>query len=233
MNKKYSKEYRNRIGFSSKSKCFAFFKAKDIQNINWQLIKLYNNRLIQIGVCVQNQLIVPNDIDVEEFINQSFEIIKANQIIENYFTNHGRANELVYYSWMLGYVVETLFVPFIKEKLNLNEIVRTGGDDLKNPETFDRTGNSDLFDPTQNIAVDVQCGGGEGEITIKKSKVDYAIKNEYNGFVFTIGLSTGLYGIVNLNSLEKEKFVANPSWEGALCWTAPDDIFLPWSHNYE
>lgn len=223
-----SKQYRKNIGFTSKNKCFDFFKAKDIVDINWKLIELYNDRLIDIGSRVQQQMIVPNDMIVKEFVYDSFNIMKQNNIIEK-LNNHGRSCEFVYYNWMLGYLIETMFVPFIKKELGLNTVVRTGGDDLKNPETFKRTSNSDLTDPTKNIVVDVQCGnGGEGKITIKKTKVDFALENGYNGYAFTIGLGTGLYGVINLNELKDAKFEENSSWEGALCWTAPNDILKPW-----
>jgi len=222
-----SKQYRKSIGFTNKGKCFTFLKAKDIVCINWNLLDLYNQRLIDIGTRIQQQMIVPNDMNVQNFVLDSFQIMKDNQIVET-LNNNGRSNEDVYYSWMLGYLIETLFVPFIQKELKLNTIIRTGGDDLKNPKTFKRVSNSDLSDPTQNIVIDVQCGNGDGDCTIKKSKVDFAVNNGYNGYVFTIGLATGSYGVINLNELKNAKFEKNSSWEGALCWTAPKDIFKPW-----
>jgi hypothetical protein len=223
-----SKQYRKSIGFTNKDKCFAFLKAKDIVSINWNRLELYNQRLIEIGLRIQKQLIVPNDMSVQDFILDSFHIMKDNQIIET-LNNHGRSNENVYYSWMIGYLAETLFTPLIKKELKLNTIIRTGGDNLTNPETFKRISNADLSDPTQNIVVDVQCGIGESKCTIKKSKVDFVINNGYNGYAFVIGLGTGLYGVINLNELKNVEFVKNFDWEGAPCWTAPDNIFKSWS----
>jgi hypothetical protein len=229
MKKDFSKQYRKTIGFTSKSKCFDYLSAKDIILINWSLVDLYNERLIDIGERVQSQLTIKNDLNVKNFILDSFQIIKSNSIIENCFTNHGRGKENVYYSWMLGYLAEKLFSPLIQKELEMSSVVRSGGDDLSNPETFKRTSDPDFIDAAKNISVDVQCGVKGGKATIKKSKVDHAINSGYNGYAVTIGLGTGLYGIVNLNSLEHEKFVPNSSWEGALCWTAPDDIFKSWS----
>ena len=222
-----SKQYRKNIGFTSKGKCFEFLKGKDIVCINWDLLKLYNLRLIDIGQRVQKQLIVPNPINVESFLLDAFNVMKRNSIIET-LNNHGRANENVYYDWMLGYMIESLFTPLIQKELNLNQVVRIGGDDLTNPETFKRKSTPDLSDPTQNIVIDVQCGSGEGKITIKKSKVDNVLRNGYNGYAVTIGLATGLYGVIHLNPLKKVNFVPNASWEGTLCWTAPNDILKPW-----
>ena len=222
-----SKQYRKSIGFTNKDKCFAFLKAKDIVCIDWNRLDLYNQRLIDVGVRIQKQLLVPNDMSVQEFILDSFRIMKEYQIIET-LNNNGRSNEDVYYSWMLGYLIETLFVPFVQKELKLNTVVRTGGDNLKCPENFKRVSNSDLTDPTQNIVVDVQCGNGDGDTHIKKSKVDFAVNNGYNGYVFTIGLGTGSYGVINLNDLEHAEFIPHEPWENAPCWTAPNNIFKPW-----
>lgn len=218
------------MGFRNKAQLFRFLKATDIICIDWDKINEFNERLVDIGCRVQKNLIVPNNMSVRDFVLDSFHVMKENKIIET-LNNHGRSNEDVYYSWMLGYLIETLFVPFIQKELNLNTVIRTGGDDLKNPKTFKRVSNSDLSDPTQNIVVDVQCGIGEGVITIKKSKVDFALNNGYNGYVFTIGLGTGLYGVVSLSELKDAKFEKNSSWEGALCWTASKDILKPWSKS--
>jgi hypothetical protein len=122
-----------------------------------------------------------------------------------------------------------MFSPLIQQELGMDSVVRTGGDDLTNPELFKRISAPDLIDPVKNISVDVQCGVKEGKLTIKKSKVDYAINNGYNGYAVSIGWGTGLYSVVNLNALEHEEFKPNSSWEGALCWTAPDNIFKSWS----
>lgn len=229
MYKQQSKKYRKDIGFTSKSKCFDFFSAKDILSIDWTRVNLFNERLIDIGNRVQNQLVVKNNLNVKEFVLDSFEIIKTNKIIEECFTNHGRANEDVYFSWMLGYLVEQIFTPFIQHELKMNSVVRIGGDDLSNPKTFKRVSVADLLDPITKTSVDVQCGGKDGKVTIKKSKVDYAINSGYTGYAVTIGLSTGLYAAINLNDLEHAEFAPNPSWENALCWTAPNNIFKSWS----
>lgn len=229
MHKEKSKKYRKDIGFTSKSKCFHFISAKDILLINWALIDLYNERLIDIGNRIQNQLVIESNLDVRGFVLDSFQILRTNKIIEECFTNHGRANEDVYYSWMLGYLAETIFTPLIRHELKMDSVVRIGGDDLSNPETFKRVSVADLIDPVTKTSVDVQCGGGEGKVTIKKSKVDYAVNSGYTGYAVTIGLGTGLYAAINLNDLEHAEFIPNPSWENALCWTAPNNIFKSWS----
>ena len=79
-----------------------------------------------------------------------------------------------------------------------------------------------------NIRIDVQCGTGEGDATIKKHKFDHAEKNDGTTYIFLAGLLTGTYALVNLSDTTNVQFVSNPSWEGALCWTVPETEFKPY-----
>jgi hypothetical protein len=119
-------------------------------------------------------------------------------------------------------------MPFIVNQLNLSDVERNGSDDLTNPETFKRTGDADLIDKVANIRIDVQCGTGEGDATIKKHKFDHAAKNDGMTYIFLAGLLTGTYALVNLSDTKDIVFESNPSWEGALCWTVPETEFKPY-----
>ena len=61
-----------------------------------------------------------------------------------------------------------------------------------------------------NIRIDVQCGTGEGDATIKKHKFDHAEKNDGTTYIFLAGLLTGTYALVNLSDTTNVQFVSNP-----------------------
>ena len=222
-----SKQYRKLMGFTRKDEFHRYLSAKDIQEPNWTLIQKRNSRLSQMFNLVNQHLEIPYQNNIDNIITDAFTKIKDNNILPR-MKNNGRAMEDVYFNWMQGYVAEKVFTPFIANKLNLSSIQRNGGDDLTRIETFKRTGDADLIDVGADVRIDVQCGTGEGVATIKKHKVDHALKNSGTSYCFLIGLFTGQYGIVNLNELKDKEFLPNQRWEGQLCWDVPSDIFKNW-----
>ena len=67
--------------------------------------------------------------------------------------------------------------------------------------------------------------------TIKKHKVDQAVKVGGTTYAALFGLMTGTYAFIKLNDLNESKdihFYANPSWENQLCWDVPEDTFKNW-----
>ena len=128
----------------------------------------------------------------------------------------------------MGSLAEIVFAPFIADKLKLNNLEKNGSDDLSNPETFKRTGDADLIDKVARVRIDVQCGTGEGEATIKKHKFDHAAKTYDTTYIFLAGLLTGDYALVNLKDLTNIRFEVNQRWEGTLCWTVPEKEFKPY-----
>jgi hypothetical protein len=222
-----TKEFRRRVGFTNKGKMKEWLTAKDIVVPNYPLLQKYNSRLSTIFNNINQQLSIPFGGNIDEIIQRSYLIMKDNHIIER-LNNNGRACEEVYYKWMQGYLAERVFMPFIVNQLNLSDVERNGSDDLTNPETFKRTGDADLIDKVANIRIDVQCGTGEGDATIKKHKFDHAAKNDGMTYIFLAGLLTGTYALVNLSDTKDIVFESNPSWEGALCWTVPETEFKPY-----
>lgn len=207
--------------------------SKNLDNINWKLVKDFNQRIIEIGEFVQKELIIPNDkLNVRSFLEDSFSVVVKFGLILK-LGNQGRAYERVYYDWMLGRVVENLFIPFIKEKMKLDSIIRIGGDNLdnlKNANEFKRISAPDFYDPAKNISIDVQCGKTKSKTTIKKSKIDHVIENGYDGYAFGIGLFTGEYATINLNQLKDAKFTKDGK-EGQLTTEIENIIFEPWSKS--
>lgn len=222
-----TKEFRKLMGFSRKDQMHQWLSAKDIQSPNWVLIEKRNDRLVDIFTAINSHLELPYSGDIGDDVWFAYNQIKANNILQR-MRNNGRAMEDVYFNWVQGYIAEKVFTPLIADKLKLSNIERNGSDDLTNIETFKRTGDADLIDKVADVRIDVQCGTGDGVATIKKHKVDHALKNTGTSYCFLIGLFTGQYGIVNLNELRNVEFTPNQRWEGQLCWDVPSDIFKNW-----
>jgi hypothetical protein len=222
-----TKEFRKAMGYTNKGKMKEWLGAKDIVIPNYPLLQQHNSRLSTIFNAINNQLSVPFTGNIDSIIINDFMVMKDHNILER-LNNHGRSLESVYYSWRMGSLAEVIFTPFIADKLNLKNIEKNGSDDLTNPETFKRTGDADLIDKVANIRIDVQCGTGEGDATIKKHKFDHAAKNDGITYIFLAGLLTGTYALVNLSDTKDIVFESNPSWEGALCWTVPETEFKPY-----
>ena len=222
-----TKEFRKKMGFTSKGKMKGWLGSKDIVMPNYELLQKYNSRLNTIFHLINTQLSVPYTGSIDNIIINDYMTMKNNGIIEK-LNNHGRACEAVYYTWRMGTLAETIFKNFIADKLNLQNLEKNGSDDLTNPETFKRTGDADLIDRVANIRIDVQCGTGEGDSTIKKHKFDHASKNDGTTYIFLAGLLTGTYALVNLSDTTNVVFTPNQSWEGALCWTVPETEFKPY-----
>jgi hypothetical protein len=222
-----SKQYRQQMGFSRKDEFHKWVSCKDIIIPNWPLVEARNDRLIEVFTKINEQLPIKYEGNIGDDIWRCYNSVKANNLLPK-MRNQGRAMEQVYLTWLIGYMAEKVFTPFIVDKLILSGLERNGGDDLSSIDTFKRTGAADLVDSKLNIFIDVQCGTGEGVATIKKHKVDQALKVGGTTYACMFGLFTGTYGIVNLNELKDAEFYKNESWENALCWDVPPDIFKNW-----
>lgn len=222
-----TKEFRKAMGFTNKGKMKEWLGAKDIVVPNYPLLQEYNARLLEIFITINQSIETPFTGDIAKIIRDDYAVMKQHGILQR-LNNHGRSLESVYYSWRMGSLAEIVFTPFIADKLNLKNIEKNGSDDLTNPETFKRTGDADLIDRVANIRIDVQCGTGEGDPTIKKHKFDHAEKHDGTTYIFMAGLLTGTYALINLNDTTNIQFAPNQLWEGALCWTVPLDRFKPY-----
>lgn len=222
-----TREYRKELGFSNASKTKDFLTAKDIKCINWSLIDLYNNRLIDIFSRIQ-KTIPYNEINIESSVQFAYETIKSNDIL-NKLTNHGRAPESVYFSWMQGYLTTILFQPLIEKELNCN-LIQNGADDLFNPKQFSRKSDPDLIDKNNKIFVEVQSGFKGSKVDIKKTKVKTPTDYEY--YIACFDCFNGLFVILNtreLLELPENEWYSNVLWEGALCYTVPDNRLKPYN----
>jgi len=223
-----SKEYRKSLGFNNANSFKEFLTAKDIQMINWPLIESYNKRLEETYSKLNSTLPIKYEESISDMIEQAYQAIKNNNILES-LNNHGRANEAVYYVWMQGYLTANVFKPFIENKLDLT-LSQNGADDLTNPKTFSRKSDPDLVDHNKKVFVEVQAGFKGGKVDIKKTKVKATLE-DYTYYIFCIDNFNGRYCYLDarkLLELPESSWYANPQWEGALCYTIPDNLMTQW-----
>jgi hypothetical protein len=91
-----------------------------------------------------------------------------------------------------------------------------------------RTGDADLIDRTADVRIDVQCGTGDGVATIKRHKVDHALKHDGASYCFLIGLLTGTYAIVNLKDIKDECFIKTKDGKIHYAGHVPEFSFKRW-----
>jgi hypothetical protein len=223
-----SKDYRKQLGFTNGGKLKDFFTAKDITMINWDLVEAYNDRLINAYHKVNATLPVPYTNPIADLVTNAYQAIRTNDILQT-LNNHGRAREDVYYSWMHGYLTAQIFTPTIEAKLGLT-LEQNGADDLSKPETFARQSDPDLVDHAKKTFVEVQAGFKGGKVDIKRSKVKCP-NQDYTYYIVCIDWFNGRYCSLDarkLLALPDSEWYANAQWEGALCYTVPDDLMISW-----
>jgi hypothetical protein len=140
-------------------------------------------------------------------------------------SNHGRSLESVYFVWMQGYLSATIFQPLIEQKLN-TELYQNGADDLTNPDTFSRKSDPDLVNKDQTIFVEVQSGFKGSKVDIKKTKVKTSESAEY--YIAAFDCFNGTYTIINTKDIPEDQWYENMLWEGALCYTIPNERMREW-----
>lgn len=220
------REYRKALGFTAASKAKIFFTAKDICNINWTLIESYNERLVDIFDRIQSTLPFSKQ-NFSIIIQSAYDTIRQYDILPS-LTNHGRAPESVYYSWMQGYLSAILFKSLIESELNC-KLIQNGADDLSNPSTFSRKSDPDLVDTTKKLFVEVQAGFRGSDIDIKRSKIKTSNDAEY--YIACFDCFHGQYVIINtkeLLSIPENLWYENPRWEGTVCYTIPKEQLKSW-----
>ena len=223
-----SKEYRKSLGFKNATAFKNFLTAKDIQMINWPLVEKYNERLLETYTALNSTLPKKYQGSIKDLIQSAYKTMRDNDILQG-LNNHGRATELVYFAWMQGYLISNIFKPFIEDHLGLS-LEQNGADDLSNPETFGRKSDPDLVDHKKKVYVEVQAGFKGGKVDIKRTKVK-AEDQDYTYNIVCIDCFNGRFCIVNardLLSLPESAWYPNPQWEGALCYTIPEDSMKSW-----
>lgn len=221
-----TKQFRRLLGFNSATTTKEFLTAKDIVRINWDLVIIYNDRLLDIFQRLQNTLPYKPQ-NLKPLVERAYSVIRQHNILTR-LNNHGRTPESVYYSWMQGYLSSAVFQPLIESELQC-ELVQNGADDLTKPETFARKSDPDLVDHNRKIFVEIQAGFRGSAMDIKKSKVKKPTDYEY--YIASFDCFNGQYCILNtrdLLNLSESDWYSNPRWEGALCYTVPENRLKTW-----
>ena len=221
-----SKSYRQSLGFSNATDTKNFLTAKDIVCINHDLLHQYNTRLIDIFQRIQSTLPYSPQ-PIESIVQSAYTTLTTNDILPT-LSNHGRTPESVYYSWLQGHLTVTIFKPLIESELSCN-LSQNGADDLTNPTTFSRKSDPDLVDHQKKIYVEVQGGFKGSKIDIKRSKVKTS--DTYQYYIAAFDCFNGQYTILNtreLLNLPESEWYENVLWEGALCYTVPEDRMKEW-----
>ena len=225
------KDYRKALGFASASAIKDYMSAKDLKLINWDLIQLYNSRLIESFIKIQ--LTMPTDhLSIEKIVTDAYFTIRNNNLLAQ-FNNHGRSIESVYYNWMQGYITATIFKSFIEERLNC-KLTQNGADDLNKPQIFAKKSDPDFIDANEKIFVEVQAGFKGGKIDIKRSKIKTTL-SDYDYYIVCIDCFNGKYCILSVKellTLPESVWYKNPQWENALCYTIDESKMKPWVRRY-
>lgn len=238
---KYSKDYRNRLGFSNQGGVKSFFAAKDIiPTVDFGYIELLNNRLFEI-VDKINNLVVPEirvpdpGIFCRENISVVFETLRENNILPR-LNNQGRRSEEVYFSFMRGYVISAYFTNALSHifETPAENIVVIGDDDFEKIETFKRTAKADIeirrSDGTR-IRIEVQSGF-QGINDIKQHKVLEAkrINREMNipSVVVHFDLHNGQVAFVRIDGIEDDdvNWITRQQMEGQTVFNIDQNYFV-------
>lgn len=213
----YEKDFRKKLGYTNKEKLKHYYKANDIQNINWIIVERYNERLKEVIKKLHNAInsdICLTDIcELNNKIDEAYTTLKNNNLFPH-LNNNGRAHEKVYYNWMRGYILCELFLPAICQIFGVSEdkITHIGKDDLSNPKTFSRSATADLqIDKEKSkIRLEVQ-GGFTGENDIKEHKIKEAISNfkkhKITTYIFHIDVFNGKVAIINISNPESTNLI--------------------------
>jgi hypothetical protein len=238
---KYFKEYRQKLGFTNQSDVKNFFAGKDIvPTVDFNYIKLFNNRLINIVKKIDmlsDKSIKIEDINVfcNENIDLVFKKLKDNSIIPK-LNNQGRRSEQVYFSWMRGFIISNYFLKAISLIFNVNveNIDLIGDDDLIKIETFKRTPKADLEVNLKNngkIRLEIQSGF-QGVNDIKQHKVIEAKRlfreEGISSLAIHFDLFNGQVAFIKLDSIDDDNvnWITRQQMEGQTVFNIDQNYFV-------
>ena len=113
-------EYLKSMGFKNQQLLRKWLTAKDIVSTNWELVEERNERLKTIFSKINETLPIQYTGDIAHDVESAYKSIRTNDLLLK-MNNNGRSIEDVYYTWMQGYICEKVFVPFICDRLMLNQ----------------------------------------------------------------------------------------------------------------
>lgn len=213
------REFRVKLGYKNAEKLKEYFKGKDIVNINWDKIELYNARIKKIFQelnAVVHEAIRYEDLPAfNSKIDNAYKVLKDNNIIPR-LNNNGRPYEDVYYNWMRGYAVCEFFSKALLIVFDVPQgsIKTVGNDKLTDIKTFSKSPTADLEIKlgSKTVRLEIQSGF-TGVNDIKRHKVLEARRVLSSDGIYTyivhFDLFNGCAAIIDVSSISDD----NIHWE--------------------
>ena len=238
---KYSKEYRQELGFTNQQDVKNFFIGKDIiPTIDFNYIALFNDRLIEIIKRMDklsDSSIKINNLDsfCSKNVISVFKKLKDNGIIPK-LNNQGRRPEQVYFSWMKEYIILNYFLKALSLvfEVNIENIDLIGDDNLINIDTFKRTHKEDLEINLKNgekIRLEIQSSF-QGINDIKQHKIIEAKKAYSKNSIPTLAIYFDLFNeqvaFIRLDLIENNNvnWIIRPQMEGQTVFNIDQNFFV-------
>lgn len=153
-----NRKFRVKLGYPNAGRLKEHFKGKDIVDINWNKIELYNSRIKDIfrelNSVVHENIRYENLTGFNFKIDNAYKILKDNNMISR-LNNNGRSYEDVYYNWMRGYAVCEFFSKALSIVFDVpqDSIKTVGRDKLTDIKTFSKSPTADLEIKLENKLV--------------------------------------------------------------------------------
>ncbi len=233
----FDREFRVKLGYTNAQKLKDHFTGKDIVNINWNKIELYNSRIKDIFQELNS--VVHESIGYENLtafnlkIDNAYKILRENTIIPR-LNNNGRNPEDVYYNWIRGYAVCEFFSKALSIVFDVpqDSIKTVGNDKLTDIKTFSKSPTADLEIKLENktIRLEVQSGF-KGKNDIKRHKVNEAkrvlLSDGIYSYIVHFDLFNGTAAIVDISSLSDDNihWVHRQEFEDQIVFSIPSESF--------
>lgn len=232
-----NRNYRILLGYPNAEVLKKHFKAKDIIEVNWSKIELYNYRIKNIFQELNN--VVHESIrheNLTEFnfkIDNAYNILKENGIIPK-LNNNGRNPEDVYYNWMRGYAVCEFFSKALSIVFDIpqNSIKNVGNDKLTDIDTFSKSPTADLEIELEDKITRLEIQSGfTGINDIKQHKVNEAKRvfasDGVCSYIVHFDLFNGNVAIVDISSIDDNDIYweHRQQFEDQIVFSIPPESF--------
>ncbi len=244
-----NRPYRVLLGYPNAEALKKHFKGKDIVEVNWSKIELYNTRIKEIFQELNNivhQSIKHETLDIFNLkIDEAYGILKENNIIPR-LNNNGRSPEDVYYNWMRGYAVCEFFAKALALVFGVEQssIKNVGNDKLTDIKTFSKSPTADLEIEVDNKTIRLEIQSGfTGVNDIKKHKVTEAkrvlLSDDISSYIVHFDLFNGTAAIINISNIDDGDvhWENRQQFEDQVVFSIPQKSFK-WAitdrpHNYK
>ena len=232
-----NREFRVKLGYKNAEKLKDHFKGKDIIDVNWNKIELYNSRIKDIfqelNTVVHESIRYANLTAFNLKIDNAYKILRENNIIPR-LNNNGRPPENVYYNWIRGYAVCEFFSKALSIMFDIPEssIKTIGNDKLTDIKTFSKSATADLEIKLENktIRLEIQSGFA-GKNDIKRHKVEEAkrvlLSDGIYSYIVHFDLYNGTAAIIDISFLSDDNinWVHRKEFESKVVFSIPPESF--------